>query len=103
VTDASAQDSQAIDNLPDEDDNGEGFYAETAHTGQNRKKWSDKLETKNICTSTSLYFTFKTQRSFGKISRIDFLQISWMIAFLFLKAPLKIVILSHTFNASNLA
>ena len=51
MTDASAQDSQAIDNLPDEDDNGEGFYAETAYTGQNRKrhgaiKW--RLKTENL-------------------------------------------------------
>jgi len=38
VTDASARDYQVIDNLPDEDENGKGFYAVCAHTGQNRKK-----------------------------------------------------------------
>jgi len=51
VTDASEQASQEIDNLPDEDDNGERFYADTAYTGQNRKehgaiKW--RLKTKNL-------------------------------------------------------
>jgi len=35
VTDASAQASQVIDNLFNEDDNGEEFYADSAYAGQN--------------------------------------------------------------------
>ena len=35
MTDASAQASQVIDNLFNEDDNGEEFYADSAYAGQN--------------------------------------------------------------------
>ena len=38
VTDASVHDSQVIDNLLDEDDEGEEFYADSAYTGQKQEK-----------------------------------------------------------------
>ena len=38
VTDASLHDSQVIDNLRDEDDEGEEFYADSAYTGQKQEK-----------------------------------------------------------------
>jgi len=48
LTGASAHDSQVIDNLFYEDDKGEGFYADSAHTGQKQDKTlSDKMETEN--------------------------------------------------------
>jgi len=42
VTDASVHDSQTIDNLLDEKDKGESFYADSAYTGPNQEEIIEK-------------------------------------------------------------
>jgi transposase, IS5 family len=50
VTDASVQDSQVIDELLDEKDKGEDFYADNANTGTNQEETISKKEmTNQVC------------------------------------------------------
>jgi len=47
VTDASVHDSQALEDLLEEDDKGQEFYADSAYTGKDQEKVIDKYEMKN--------------------------------------------------------
>lgn len=47
VTDASVHDSQALDDLLEEEDKGQDFYADSAYTGEDQEKIIDKYEMNN--------------------------------------------------------
>jgi len=47
VTDASVHDSQALDDLLEEQDKGQDFYADSAYTGEDQEKTIDKYEMNN--------------------------------------------------------
>ena len=47
VTDASVHDSQALDDLLEEEDKGQDFYADSAYTGEDQEKTIDKYEMNN--------------------------------------------------------
>jgi len=47
VTDASVHDSQALDDLLEEEDKGQDFYADSAYTGEDQEKVIDKYEMNN--------------------------------------------------------
>ena len=50
VTDASVHDSQATDSLLDEKDRGEGFYADSAYTGESQEKIIEsKVMANQVC------------------------------------------------------
>jgi IS5 family transposase len=42
VTDASVHDSQALDDLLEEEDKGQDFHADSAYTGEDQEKIIDK-------------------------------------------------------------
>lgn len=48
VTSAEVHDSQVIDNLLDENDKGEDFYADSAYTGENQEKIIKEKEMNNL-------------------------------------------------------
>jgi IS5 family transposase len=47
VTDASVHDSQALDNLLDEEDKGQSLYADSAYKGEEQEKITKKYKMKN--------------------------------------------------------
>jgi len=47
VTDASVHDSQALDDLLEEEDKGQDFHADSAYTGEDQEKVIDKYEMNN--------------------------------------------------------
>lgn len=47
VTDASVHDSQALDDLLEEEDKGQDFYADSAYTGEDQEKTIDRYEMNN--------------------------------------------------------
>jgi len=47
VTDASVHDSQPLDDLLSEEDEGQDFYADSAYTGEEQEKVIDKYKMKN--------------------------------------------------------
>ncbi|MCK4919569.1 MAG: IS5 family transposase [Bacteroidales bacterium] len=47
ITDASVHDSQALDDLLEEEDKGQDFYADSAYTGEDQEKVIDKYEMNN--------------------------------------------------------